>query len=46
MDGGPPPIEQSLFRKYIKYARAYVKPIIRDVDSEKVLFSPTALEQN
>lgn len=35
--GGPGPIEQSLLRKYIAYARSQVKPILHDVDSEKVL---------
>jgi DNA replication licensing factor MCM2 len=40
MDGGPPPIEQTLFKKYIKYARAFVRPVIRDVDTEKVISVP------
>ena len=33
---GPPPIDQAIFKKYIKYSRAYVKPVLREVDSEKV----------
>lgn len=33
---GPPPIDQGIFKKYIKYARAFVKPVLREVDSEKV----------
>ncbi len=38
--GGPGPIDQSLLKKYIAYARSQVKPILHDVDSEKVIFSP------
>jgi DNA replicative helicase MCM subunit Mcm2 (Cdc46/Mcm family) len=39
---GPPPIDQAIFKKYIKYSRAYVKPVLREVDSEKVgLFGVT-----
>ena len=34
---GAVPIEQSLLKKYIQYARTYIKPVIRDVDSEKVI---------
>lgn len=33
---GPPPIEQALLKKYIAYARSQVKPILHDVDSEKI----------
>ena len=33
---GPPPIDQAIFKKYIKYSRAFVKPVLREVDSEKV----------
>mmetsp|Transcript_3003 Transcript_3003/g.4568 ORF Transcript_3003/g.4568 Transcript_3003/m.4568 type:complete len:949 (+) Transcript_3003:31-2877(+) len=36
IDGGPPPVKQDLLKKYIKYARAFVKPVLREVDSEKV----------
>lgn len=32
----PPPIDQILLKKYIKYSRMYVKPVLREVDSEKV----------
>lgn len=34
---GAVPIEQGLLKKYIQYARTYIRPVIRDVDSEKVL---------
>ena len=34
--GGPPPIEQAIFKKYIKFSRATVKPVLREVDSEKI----------
>lgn len=33
---GPPPIDQGIFKKYIKYSRANVKPVLREVDSEKI----------
>ncbi len=33
---GPEPIEQDLLKKYIAYARTQVKPVLHDVDSEKV----------
>ncbi len=33
---GPPLIEQELLKKYIAYARVQVKPILHDVDSEKI----------
>ena len=33
---GPQPLEQQLLRKYISYARASVKPVLHDVDSEKI----------
>ncbi len=29
-------IDQDLLRKYIAYARAFVRPILHDLDSEKV----------
>ena len=29
-------MKQDLLKKYIKYARAFVKPVLREVDSEKV----------
>lgn len=32
----PQPLDQPTLKKYITYARAYVKPILHDVDSEKV----------
>jgi DNA replication licensing factor MCM2 len=33
---GPPVIEQELLKKYIAFARSQVKPILHDVDSEKI----------
>lgn len=33
---GPPPLEQDLLRKYITYARANVKPVLQEIDSEKI----------
>lgn len=35
-DGGPLPIEQSLLKKYIAYARALIRPVINELDTEKV----------
>lgn len=35
-DDGPQPLEQAMLRKYIAYARANVKPILHDLDTEKV----------
>jgi len=34
--GGPAPLDQEILKKYIMYARAYVKPILHNVDSEKI----------
>ena len=34
--GGPAPLDQETLKKYIMYARAYVKPILHNVDSEKI----------
>jgi DNA replicative helicase MCM subunit Mcm2 (Cdc46/Mcm family) len=36
MDDAAPPLDQAILKQYIKYARAFVKPILREVDSEKV----------
>lgn len=36
MDGGPPSLDQDILKKYITYARAYVRPIVHEVDREKV----------
>lgn len=33
---GPQPIDQVLFKKYLTYSRAFVKPVLQAVDSEKV----------
>jgi DNA replicative helicase MCM subunit Mcm2 (Cdc46/Mcm family) len=33
----PKPIDQDILKKYITYARAYIKPVLHDVDSEKVI---------
>ena len=35
-DDGPEPLDQATLRKYIAYARTHVKPILHDIDSEKV----------
>lgn len=35
-DDGPEPLSQEMLKKYIMYAKAYVKPILHDVDTEKV----------
>lgn len=35
-DDGPQPLDQAMLRKYIAYARANVKPILHDLDTEKV----------
>ena len=35
-DGGPAPIDQKVLKKYISYAKACVRPVLHDVDSEKV----------
>jgi hypothetical protein len=33
---GPQPIDQALLKKYLLYSRAFVKPVLQAVDSEKV----------
>ena len=35
-DDGPEPLDQAMLRKYISYARTHVKPILHDLDTEKV----------
>jgi len=35
-DGGPESIDQTLLKKYITYARTCVKPVLHDVDREKI----------
>ena len=35
-DGGPEPLDQETLKKYIAYARAYIRPVLHDVDSEKI----------
>jgi DNA replication licensing factor MCM2 len=35
-DDGPQPLDQAMLRKYITYARANVRPILHDLDREKV----------
>lgn len=35
-DDGPQPLDQAMLRKYISYARSFVKPILHDLDTEKV----------
>lgn len=36
VDEGPQPLDQAMLRKYITYARANVRPILHDIDREKV----------
>jgi DNA replication licensing factor MCM2 len=36
-DDGPEAIDQALLKKYIIYARTHVRPVLRQVDTEKVL---------
>ena len=36
----PQPLDQAMLKKYITYARAFVKPVLHDVDSEKVSYYP------
>ena len=33
---GPKAIDQALFKKYLIYAKAFVRPVLQAVDSEKV----------
>ncbi len=35
-DGGPEPLDQAILKKYITYARSFVKPVLHAVDSEKI----------
>ena len=35
-DGGPEPLTQDQLKKYITYSRANVRPVVRQVDTEKV----------
>jgi DNA replication licensing factor MCM2 len=35
-EDGPAPLEQAMLKKYIMYAKSFVKPILHNVDSEKV----------
>lgn len=35
-DDSPQPLDQAMLKKYITYAKAFVKPILHEVDSEKV----------
>ena len=35
-DSEPQPLDQQMLKKYITYARAHCKPILHDIDSEKV----------
>ena len=35
-DGGPVPLTQDQLKKYITYSRANVRPVVRQVDTEKV----------
>lgn len=42
-DDGPAPLDQAMLRKYIAYARSNVKPILHDLDTEKVGFTKRTL---
>lgn len=35
-DDGPQPLDQAMLRKYIAYARGNIKPVLHDLDTEKV----------
>jgi DNA replicative helicase MCM subunit Mcm2 (Cdc46/Mcm family) len=35
-DDGPQALDQQTLKKYIQYARSFVRPIIHNVDSEKI----------
>lgn len=35
-EDGPDPIDQAMLKKYIMYAKSFVKPVLHDVDSEKI----------
>lgn len=36
LEDGPDPIDQAMLKKYIMYAKSFVKPVLHDVDSEKI----------
>lgn len=36
VEDGPLPLDQDMLRKYITYARANVKPVLQEIDSEKI----------
>jgi DNA replication licensing factor MCM2 len=36
-DNGPAPLDQDTLQKYIMYAKAYLKPVLTDINEEKVL---------
>lgn len=36
LDDGPEPLSQDILKKYIIYARTFVKPILHDIDTEKI----------
>lgn len=38
-DGGPQPIPQDLLKKYIAYSRAMIRPVVHEMDVEKVSLS-------
>lgn len=35
-DGGPQPIPQDLLKKYISYSRAMIRPVVHEMDVEKI----------
>lgn len=35
-EDGPQPLDQKILKKYITYARAFCKPVLHDLDSEKI----------
>ena len=36
---GPKAIDQALFKKYLIYSKAFVRPVLQAVDSEKVFIT-------
>ena len=42
---GPQPLDQKVLKKYITYARAFCKPVLHDVDSEKIASLYSELRQ-
>jgi len=36
LEDGPEPLDQAMLKKYIMYAKAYVKPVLHEIDAEKV----------